>query len=45
MSEPERLPENDPDQRAIRRGIRGVVIFGVAAATIEMGVLLWMMYC
>lgn len=45
MSDPERHPVEDADQRAIRRGIRGAVIFGVAAATIEMGILLWLMYC
>ncbi len=45
MPEDPRPPEDDPDQRAIRRGIRGAIIFGVAAATIEMAVLLWFMYC
>jgi hypothetical protein len=27
------------------RGMRAAVIFGVLAATIEMGILLWAMYC
>lgn len=45
MPEPVRPPESDPDQRAVSRGIRGAIIFGVAAATIEMGLLLWLMYC
>lgn len=45
MTEPERPPDRDPEQRAIRRGIRGAIVFGVAAATIEMAILLWLMYC
>lgn len=45
MSDPQQPPENDSDQRAIRRGIRGVLIFGVVAATIEMALLFWLMYC
>jgi hypothetical protein len=27
------------------RGLRWALVFGVAAATIEMGIVLWMMYC
>ncbi len=27
------------------RGLRAALIFGVVAATIEIGIVLWMMYC
>lgn len=45
MPDAERRQEQEKEQRAIRRGVRGALIFGVAAATIELGVLLWLMYC
>jgi hypothetical protein len=28
-----------------KRDIRRVLIFGIVAATIEMGVVLWLLYC
>ena len=28
-----------------RRGIRAALVFGIGAATIEFGIVLWMMYC
>ena len=34
-------PLRDPGAR----GMRAAIIFGITAATIEMGVILWMMYC
>ncbi len=44
MAEPSGHPADDKDQRAIRRGIRGALIFGIVAATLEMAVILWLMY-
>ena len=34
-------PMRDPGAR----GMRAAIVFGVVAATIEMGILLWAMYC
>jgi hypothetical protein len=31
--------------KAGRTALRGAIAFGVIAATIEMGIVLWMMYC
>ncbi len=45
MADEPRDPEDDADQRTIRRGIRGAIIFGVVAASIEMAVILRLMYC
>jgi hypothetical protein len=28
-----------------RKGIRAALTFGIVAATIELGIVLWMMYC
>ncbi len=44
MAEPSRHPTDEKDQRAIRRGIRGALIFGIVAATIEMAFILGLMY-
>jgi hypothetical protein len=26
-------------------GLRGAIVFGIIAATVEMGIVLWMAYC
>jgi hypothetical protein len=36
---------NDPILREGRSGLRVALIFGVVAATLEMAVLLWLLYC
>jgi hypothetical protein len=33
------------NERGGKAGLRAAMIFGIVAATLEMGVLLWMMYC
>ena len=32
-------------ERATRKGVRAALTFGIIAATVEMGFVLWMMYC
>ena len=34
-----------PEERVARRVLRGAVVFGVVMATLQMGVLLWLLYC
>jgi hypothetical protein len=33
------------NERGGKTALRSALIFGVVAATVEMGVVLWMMYC
>jgi hypothetical protein len=33
------------NERGGKAGLRAALIFGIVAATLEMGILLWMMYC
>jgi hypothetical protein len=33
------------NERGGRAALRAAMIFGVVAATLEMGIVLWMMYC
>jgi len=39
------LPPPDRELEPRRRRLRGPLFFGVVAATLEMAVILWFMYC
>jgi hypothetical protein len=42
--EPSKLRGPDAEARG-KRMMKGALVFGVVAATIEMGLLLWFLYC
>jgi hypothetical protein len=33
------------NEKGGKAALRGALIFGIVAATVEMGIVLWMMYC
>jgi hypothetical protein len=33
------------NERGGKAGLQAAIIFGIVAATLEMGIVLWMMYC
>jgi hypothetical protein len=38
-------PRTSNDMNFKQPGLRGALIFGVLAATVELGIVLWMAYC
>jgi hypothetical protein len=47
MAEPElpQLPDGETQERQRRRNLRRALAFGIVMATVQMGTLLYFMYC